>query len=791
MVTSTAPTVGSSKPLASPASIRTYVRHMESPVPPTSQSVPLQPSKTQKTCSEPASDPLGFRHQEEPLWEAKQMALALSTPATPEPERRERPAQGPFGLEQRFDASFVAALALREKQVQQNYRPVIGIHKWFARRPGSVFRSLMLSEFVDAPLEESYWQSNDVEGLIADPFMGGGTTVFEALRIGLSVVGCDINPMAYWLVRQAVEPLDLAAFRSAAHGVVRRTSEQIGSFYSTSCLTCDDDVPVKYFMWAKTCPCPECGARVDLHPGYLVAEAVRHPREVYHCPSCESLCEIEEGWKPQCPTCARLLDRGNTKRGKAECISCGATFPFAKQLAVPPEHHLFGIEYQCPTCYPTMPGRQFKSPDANDYKRYAQASAMFDAVEQSLRIPGDEIPPGDETTRLHRWGYHYYREMFNRRQLLGLGLLLNEIAGITNQRVRQALATVFSDSLRYQNLLGRYDTYALKCQDIFSVHGFPVGLIVCEDSLLGIPGVGSGSFVHFVEKYSTAKAYTQKPFETQVNRSRKTLVHMLGERIEAPLSDQEPTTDDRSAWLTCEPSQDLALAPESLDAVFTDPPYFDNVQYAELMDFCFVWLRQLLGHDVAEFERSTTRTQRELTGNDTLGRGLLDFTCGLCAVFSKMSSALKKGRPLSFTYHHNDPLAYAPLVVALLDAGLTCTAVLPAPAEMTASLHIAGTKSSILDSIFVCRHRTWTQHRHTLDEYWKMSFEDRVADDASKMADAGYKCTDGDLQCLRAGHIAGDAVRALGGSKWTTSGPLEERLDRVCGYLTDVSRGSA
>ncbi|MGH9129118.1 MAG: DUF1156 domain-containing protein [Acidimicrobiales bacterium] len=503
--------------------------------------------------------------------------VAGMDPVTSASERRKAPAKGPFGLETRFDPSFVAALALREKQIQQSYRPVIAIHKWFARRPGRVFRSLLLAEFVDAPLSESYWVSNDVKGLVADPFMGGGTTVFEALRLGLGVVGCDINPMAYWLVRQAVEPLDLDDFGKAAVEVVRQTSAQIGPLYSTSCLGCHENVPVKYFLWTKSCPCPGCGGRVDLHPGYLVAEAVRHPRQVYHCPSCEALCEIEPGSKPQCPTCDLALDHGNTKRGKAECLSCGTAFAFAQQLAAPPDHHLFGIEYHCPACYPRSPGRQFKSPDAGDYQRYEQAQAQLATVGHSLRIPDDEIPPGDETTRLHRWGYHRYREMFNQRQILGLGTLLNVISDLPDRRVRQALATVFSDFLRYQNLLGRYDTYALKCQDIFSVHGFPVGLVVCEDSLIGIPGVGSGSFVHFVEKYTTAKAYTQRPFETQLTSSSKRLVYTPGEQIEAPLSDHEPTTDDRSAWLTCEPSQDLALAPDSLDAVLTDPPYFDNV----------------------------------------------------------------------------------------------------------------------------------------------------------------------------------------------------------------------
>lgn len=45
-------------------------------------------------------------------------------------------------------------MALREKQLQQNYRPVIAVHKWFARRPGALFRSLLLSEFVDGSLKE-------------------------------------------------------------------------------------------------------------------------------------------------------------------------------------------------------------------------------------------------------------------------------------------------------------------------------------------------------------------------------------------------------------------------------------------------------------------------------------------------------------------------------------------------------------------------------------------------------------------------------------------------------------
>jgi adenine-specific DNA methylase len=111
-----------------------------------------------------------------------------------------------MSIERNFDVAFVADMAPREKQIQQNYRPVIAVHKWFARRPGTLFRGLLLSEFVDAPLEAAFFRSNNLSGIrVADPFMGGGTPLLEANRLGCDVIGYDINPMAYWIVRQEIE----------------------------------------------------------------------------------------------------------------------------------------------------------------------------------------------------------------------------------------------------------------------------------------------------------------------------------------------------------------------------------------------------------------------------------------------------------------------------------------------------------------------------------------------------------------------------------------------------------
>ncbi|MBW1602833.1 DUF1156 domain-containing protein [Streptomyces sp. JJ66] len=689
-----------------------------------------------------------------------QTALDVDLGLAPEPVTGD-------GLEARYDAAFVARLALREKQVQQSYRPIIQIHKWFARRPGSVFRSLLLSEFGDGPLASDYFTGHGIPGVVADPFMGGGTTVFESARLGLSVVGGDVNPMAWWTVRQAVSPLDLNAFQLEAGRAVADVEEQIGDLYKTTCTGCAGQAEVKYFHHVKTCACPSCGEEVDLFPGLRLAEAVRHPREVYHCPHCDELREVEKGDAARCPECDFDLKERPASRGTAACRHCGEQFKFAPLLQQPPKHRMFGMEYRCKRCYPMVRGRQFKTPDAVDLARLDRASELLGQWGDGLVIPDDAIQPGDETNRLNRWGYKRWRELFSDRQLLGLGLLMRRVGEVEVEEIRNALATVFSDFLRYQNLLCRYDTYALKCQDIFAVHGFPVALLACENSLLGIPKVGSGSFVHFVAKYVKAKEYAKSPYETEYVGKRKRVVPIAGESIEAPLVDAEPSAASQGAWIAAAPSQELALRPGSLDGVFTDPPYFDMVQYAELMDFCYVWLRRFMGAR-AEFAPETTRTEDELTGNTTRLRGMQEFAAGLSSVFCRMAAAMKPGAPLVFTYHHNESEAYVPLIIAILDAGLTCTATLVAPGEMSASLHIAGTKSSILDSVFVCR---------AVDSSGEIgSVKQRVAADVEAMRKVPYEPTQGDVLCLEAGHIAASAIRRLRAT-WDKDLPLERRFE--------------
>jgi len=691
-----------------------------------------------------------------------------------------------MSIEKHFDVPMIAALALREKQIQQNYRPIIAVHKWFARRPGTLFRGLVLSEFGEQPLAESFFKANDFPGRsVVDPFMGGGTPLLEANRVGCDVQGFDINPMSAWIVREEIAHLDLDTYREAADSLIKTLAGELGAGYETTCAIYGDQaVPVKYFLWVKVISCERCRRDLDLFPGYLIADNTRHPKHVLVCPGCGELNEVDDRAQPgNCSKCTtELREHGLARQNQCKCSSCGYLNRYPRSESGPPRHRMFAIEYYNPHRRHKHRGRFFKRPDAQDLVRYQALAERFRSRIPSF-IPDQEILRGDETDRLHRWGYFRYREMFNERQLLGLDLSCERIAGINDIRVRHALATNLSDLLRYQNMLCRYDTMALKSLDIFSIHGFPVGLVQCESNLLGISNgrgsnVGSGGWSNIVDKYTKAKRYCDEPFEVRLHGKKS--VPITGEWI----GENSNGARSRAVSIRCESATRIKLPSGSLDAVFTDPPYFRNVQYGELMDFCYVWLRRLVGADNEGFDRESTRSPDELTGNFTEARDLTHFTDGLSAVYKSMARALKESAPLAFTFHHNKIESYHAVGVAILDAGLTCSTTIPCPAEMGGSIHIHGTRSSIVDTIFVCRFTGQTRRRLLFDTAEQL--REIVENDVYQLRSAGVRPTQGDIRCITFGHLTRMTIWKLR-TAWEPALSTDKRLKRFAKEMAELA----
>jgi len=262
---------------------------------------------------------------------------------------------------------------------------------------------------------------------------------------------------------------------------------------------------------------------------------------------------------------------------------------------------------------------------------------------------------------------------------------------------------------------------------------------------------------------------------------RKEIVTIKGEWIGDRLNG-EKSGPGRVVDIQCRDATEANLPASSLDAIFTDPPYYGNVQYAELMDFCYVWLRRVVGENVEASRKGSTRHRQELTGNGDMGRGLEHFAEGLSSAFQRIAAALRPGRPMAFTYHHNDIKAYLPVAVAILDAGLTCSASLPCPAEMGASIHISGTGSSIIDAVFVCR-TTGAVPRKGLPQS-AQGVAALVSEDLAKLRMGNVKPTPGDTRCIAFGHLVRLAIWHLR-ENWNSKADISKKMFVVAKWLRD------
>lgn len=694
-----------------------------------------------------------------------------------------------MSIEDNYNISFVAGLALREKQIQQVYRPIIAVHKWFARRPGTLFRSLILSEFDRRSIEESYYQSHAFKDKnVADCFMGGGSPLLEANRVGCNVIGTDINPMATWVVREEIDALDMPTYEAASDQLHKYLESKLGYLYKTRCpITGRMDADLKYGLWVKTGSCTHCSREFDLFQKYLVADDTRHTAYVVVCHQCGDLHDISDPKAPGLCHCgAELKVEGNVKRNKATCTHCGHVNIAPFRSDGPPRHRLFAIEYFNPDLKGRR-GRLFKKPDEDDLARIAETDSAFGQLRAGF-VPSDLIPEGDETGRLLRWGYTKFNELFNSRQLLALETMARWIAKVKDPRIKRALATNYSDLIRYQNMLCRYDTMALKSLDIFSIHGFPASYVQCESNFIGIRNgsgipVGSGGWVNITEKYAKAKRFCTAPFEVSFTGKKKSVLPIHGEWI-GEINPEYPDAHARLVDIRCGSSTEMKLEPSSLDAVLTDPPYFGMVQYGELMHFLYIWLRKLMGADFVGLEAESTKHADELTGNSTEGRGIEQFAEGLALIYTRMADALKPGAPLVFTYHHNKQEAYLAAGMAILDAGLICTASLPCPAEMGGSIHISGTGSSIVDTVFVCRRGASVPTRWVFNSTTQLVTI--MEEELSLLRNAGMKPSLGDVRCIAYGHITRMAIANLRRS-WNVATPTTEKLAAIKAAMDSIT----
>lgn len=173
-----------------------------------------------------------------------------------------------------FPFEFVSTIAERESWRKEIYRPIYHVHKWWAKRLGSVFRGILLGSVLhdNEKLEDAFYRPHKFSStIIFDPFMGSGTTIGEAHKLGMTALGRDINPIASESVRMALSPLNRKQLKSAFRQISLSAGHQIRELYSAK----DEDgspCEVLYYFWVKQAICPACHESVDLFSSYAFAK---------------------------------------------------------------------------------------------------------------------------------------------------------------------------------------------------------------------------------------------------------------------------------------------------------------------------------------------------------------------------------------------------------------------------------------------------------------------------------------------------------------------------------------
>ncbi len=228
-------------------------------------------------------------------------------------------------LDEYFPVHEINRLAKPERSA---YKPIYQMQKWFARRSSSVFRALLLAACLPAKPPEEYRQlarselkaqnggrepdegeikefarlaflmaefyrnhqhdPRTKDKIVLDPFMGGGTTLVEAARLGMKPIGIDLNPVAWFITHTELAAIDVNAFLPAYRRLEARVAADIKKWYGTACPNCGGQAEIIYALWVKHAACTTCDQPVRLFSRYVITtKQLRIPyiKDVV-CPAC-------------------------------------------------------------------------------------------------------------------------------------------------------------------------------------------------------------------------------------------------------------------------------------------------------------------------------------------------------------------------------------------------------------------------------------------------------------------------------------------------------------------------
>jgi len=582
---------------------------------------------------------------------------------------------------------------------------------------------------------------------MVDPFAGGGAIPLEGLRCGAEVFASDLNPVAVLLNKVALEfvPKYGSAladeFAKWGDRICSSASKSLATYYPTSPGEC----PVAY-IWARTVKCdgPGCGVDIPLLRSLLLDSKGKAKTGVqFHAGNSKlrTRLVVQRGkvwhYLDDDSVCADPEFAGTVARGAATCPRCGYTTAVTRvreQLSARAgganDAKLMGVVIS----ERGAGGRRVREPQEADSAAFRDASVALEAMQAEHTgtlslVPDEEVDTyHHDVNRLPMYGMATWADAFNKRQLLTLATLGREVRGLPDDGangmmsvVRLLLALAVDRQADYTSSLCTWANGFVR-----SSFGRQALAMVWDYAEVNPFSGETGAF-------SGALKWIEKVLR------RESGVPTGGQAIQCDAT-AHPLPDD------------------SAQLLFTDPPYYDAIDYAVIADFYYVWLRRNLGSwsDV-DLSPPESPKDREIVVDSTTtkGQGKRDHE-----FYQKMmGEALEQGRRYVapdglgvLVFAHKSTSGWEAQLAALLAGGWTVTGSWPIDTERPGRMRAIDSAALASSVHLICRPRENQDGTVTEDVGdWRdvlAELPDRIADWLPRLASEGVVGADAIFACL-------------------------------------------
>ncbi|NSW79112.1 MAG: DUF1156 domain-containing protein [Chthonomonadetes bacterium] len=664
----------------------------------------------------------------------------------------------------------LSAEAQREKAIRHGH--ISTLHVWWARRPLVTARAATFAALVDADAMDDIgfqkflahlcqWEVHDGNPVgrhlleqaralirqrfpdgapkVLDPFAGGGSIPLEALRLGCEAHAVEYNPVAYLILRATIEYPQRYGSKLAedvrrwGEWVLEQAREELREFYPPG----PNGETVVAYIWSRTvrCPNPNCGAEIPLFRQFWLARKSGKGAALFPVPNREQgrvdfrvlsgrdlETAIKGGFDPA---------QGTVSRANARCLVCGGgaqdTYIRAEARAGRLGHRLVALV----TTRGKGQGRNYHLARPEDETAFAEAAQRLDALKQTPspwpnglpwvpEEPARLVGAGQQQSIDASYGFLDWGKFFNPRQLLALVTF--------GKWVREATRRIAAETdPEYAKAVGTYLAFA-------------VDFVANRGSILCFWDAQKEVFYQTFATHALKMAWDyaeSNPLSTSIGSWHNAIMWLQEILVRESGTYAEGRSSLRSA-------SSLHFEGSSVDAVITDPPYYDNVPYADLSDFFYVWLKRTVGDLYPEAFRTelTPKGEEAVVNPARFGGGKKGEEVArrhyerlMGESFREMHRVLKPDGVAVVMFTHRSTTAWESLIGSLLSAGLYPTASWAVHTEMEASTHQRG-KGAVRSTILMaCRkrpagagvgwyHQIRGELRHTvrerLDYFWEM-----------------------------------------------------------------------